>query len=155
MKEVVILGKGHTRILCPISHSNIWGVNDVFNIVNPEIMPSRIYDLHDNRHLSDNWLRNDKFRGEFINKKNFPLKEILNTFNISYFTNSISYMIAHAIYERYDTISLYGVDMVQELEFIYERPCVDFWLGYAMAKNISIVLPATSSFLKYPLYAFE
>lgn len=51
------------------------------------------------------------------NSIKFPKDEIVSLFGTSYFTNSISWMIAMAIYEGFETIHVYGVDMAQNDEY--------------------------------------
>ncbi|NMD04081.1 MAG: hypothetical protein GYA71_12470, partial [Bacteroidales bacterium] len=58
----------------------------------------------------------------------------------AYFTNSISYMIAYAIYKGYEKIELYGVDMSARDEYINQRGSVMYWIGFARAKGIEVNL---------------
>ena len=68
----------------------------------------------------------------------YPLKRIIKKLGTNYFTNTISYMIAYAIDKNYEKIRLYGIDMTTELEYKWERPCVSFWVGYAMGRGIKV-----------------
>ena len=47
----------------------------------------------------------------------YPLDAIIKELDTDYFTNSISYMVAYAIYLGYEEIHLYGVDMAQDEEY--------------------------------------
>jgi hypothetical protein len=70
--------------------------------------------------------------------------------NRPYHACSMSYMLALAIMMgRYDVIHLYGVDFYSELrhESTYERPSVEFYMGYAAAKGITIDIPKNSRLL--------
>ena len=60
----------------------------------------------------------------------FPKDEIMEIFG-NYFTNSISWMLSLAIAEGFNDIYIYGVDMAQESEYSYERPSVEFFVGWA------------------------
>lgn len=86
----------------------------------------------------------------------YPLDEISMKLNTTYFTNSISYMVAMAIVEGYEEIHLYGVDMAQDEEYSKERPSVEYFIGYAVARGIKVYIPAESDICKVPyLYGFE
>ena len=77
----------------------------------------------------------------------YPLKEMAAKFG-SYFTNSFSYMLALAIHEKVDEIHLYGVDMAREHEHGWERPSIEYFLGWARGAGIKVVIPDTSDMLK-------
>ena len=72
-----------------------------------------------------------------------------------YFTNSISYMIALAIGENYNSIGIYGVDMAAAGEYEAERGSVEYWLGIAQTVGIDVVIPNESELLKAPLYGYH
>jgi len=78
----------------------------------------------------------------------FPRDEIVQKLGYDYFTSSIAYMVTLAIYEGYEEIRLYGIDMASDSEYILERTCLEFWLGYAHAKGIQVVLPEDCPILK-------
>ena len=66
----------------------------------------------------------------------------------NYFTNSVSYMIALALYERFDIIHLYGVDMAVGSEYEKQRPSCEWWLGIAKGLGIELYIPDQSDLLK-------
>lgn len=78
----------------------------------------------------------------------FPREGIVQALGYDYFTSTIAYMIAYAIYQDFKELHLYGVDMAAETEYFQERPCVEFWLGVAHAKGIQIIFPENSPVLK-------
>lgn len=77
----------------------------------------------------------------------YPIKKITARFG-TYLTNSISYMLALAIYERVDEIHLYGIDMAREHEHAWERPSIEYFLGWARGAGITVVIPDSSDLLK-------
>lgn len=84
----------------------------------------------------------------------FPLDEM----PVKYFTNSIAYMIAYAIYKKAKEIEMYGVAMFLREEYSLQRPCIEFWIGCAMAKGIKITVhePTTiECFKDVPLYGYN
>lgn len=89
----------------------------------------------------------------------YPLQKIINTFG-SYFTNSVSYMIALAILQIKEggtqgEIGLFGVDMATKTEYGPQRPSCEFFLGIAAGLGISITIPPEADLLKTRfLYGF-
>lgn len=85
----------------------------------------------------------------------FPKETIMDTFG-KYFTNSISWMIALAIYEGFETIYIFGVDMAQDGEYAFERPSVELFTGWARGRGINVVIPEKSDLEKTMwLYPFD
>lgn len=82
----------------------------------------------------------------------YPLDDIIKTLQTDYFTNSISYMVAYALYEGVDELAVYGVDMAQDEEYAKERPSVEYFIGYARAKGIPVYIPPESDICKVPYY---
>ena len=96
----------------------------------------------------------------------YPLGRMIKRFS-PYFTNSIAYMLALAIDmltplavkanaammngkqpEAIPEIGLYGVDMLLESEYQYQRPCCEYFVGIAMGLGIKVHLPVPSALLK-------
>lgn len=68
----------------------------------------------------------------------YPFKEIMDSYNnnkqVRYFTSSAPYMIALALHEGYEWIGVFGFEMSSSEEYAYQKPCMEFWLGMAMAR---------------------
>lgn len=98
----------------------------------------------------------------------YPKNEILSRF-FGYFNNSISWMIALAMYERVagirnvTDIGLWGVDMAvsdpaqgNNGEYEHQRPSCEFYVGMAAGMGIKMHIPEQSDLLKTSrLYGFE
>jgi hypothetical protein len=83
------------------------------------------------------------------------LEEVLGTFR-RYFTNSISQMVALAIIRGYQEIALFGVHLATNSEHAFERPNLEYFLGQAEARGISLWLPDEANLLKSNyLYGYE
>lgn len=114
------------------------------------------------------FLRDDP-PADFKNGHRYPLGKIQQHFaNLAgrnYLTNTVSLMVALAIYEhdhgeKVSDIGLWGVDMAQHAlkgaghvgwftsEYARQRPSVEYWLGVAEGKGIRVTLPAQSDILK-------
>lgn len=98
----------------------------------------------------------------------FPLTEMLAFFEkrgltgARYFTNSISYMIAYALFEgavtgnQWMEIAIYGVDMAVGDEYIAQRPSCEYWIGIAEGMGVKVTIPNASDLCKTTfLYAWE
>lgn len=77
---------------------------------------------------------------EYIDRDNYPLQEIIKKFNTDYFSNTVDYAIALALYEGFNDIHLYGVNMISGGEYAYQKPGVDFWCGYAKGMGVSVTV---------------
>lgn len=85
----------------------------------------------------------------------YPKDEIVAAFG-NYFTSSIAWMLALAIYEGATEIGLWGVDMVGDCEYAYQRACCEYFLGIARGKGITVTITPHSPLLRAErMYAFE
>ena len=90
-----------------------------------------------------------------IHKKLMSNVEVGEEKNKKYFTSTMSFMIALAIYEGFERIEIYGVELGDEAEYIHQKACVEFWLGQACARGIDLYFPEYCKLLDAPLYAYE
>ena len=77
----------------------------------------------------------------------YPTEEITKKYR-NYLTNTVSWMIAHAIEEGAETIGVWGVDMAASSEYGQQRPSCEYFLGLAEGRGIEIVLPPESDLLR-------
>ena len=166
----------------------IWPLNQLY-MAWPRILPenrmperrnvTRWFQIH-HRHSYDQTVSRDHSHHEWLGKQTdfpiymqkkepdipasvtFPVQGIIDFFKRRYFTNSISWMVALAIYEAVTMkipdakIAMMGVDMAQDSEFAFERPSVEWMLGWAEGAGIQFILPQKSDILKTIwLYPFE
>ena len=78
------------------------------------------------------------------NIKRYPLDEAIELVPGMYFTSTIAYVIAYAILQKVDRIRLYGFEIwsgSDSNEYQKQRPCVNFWLAYAMGRGIKVEAP--------------
>ena len=76
-----------------------------------------------------------------------PIDELI-AIGADYFTSSIAYMIAIALRDGFTTIHLYGIDLVVNEEWGYQKPCAEYWLGLAQGKGVDIGVHRNSALLK-------
>lgn len=78
----------------------------------------------------------------------YPLWSVVSMTG-DYFGSSIAYMLALAIYEEADEIGLWGVDLHAEDGYDHQRPNLEYLLGFAAGRNITITIPEGSSLMKH------
>ena len=149
-----------------------WGMNDLHSVKDAaEKSWTRWYQLHDiDEHHPKNaaehigWLNAQDFEvvmfdrhvdERVTNAVSYPQVEITDQFG-SYFTNSVSWMIADAIAQGFEKISVWGVDMAQDSEYGHQRPSCEYFLGVAQGLGIEVEIAPTSDLLASPfLYGAE
>lgn len=160
VRKVAIVGFTHSRNEAPYGDPEweLWGINNLHKIVDASKF-QRWYDLHDAESIkSDNehdaWLRTANIpvytwdpRPEWPSAVAFPKAEITGMFG-RYFTNSVSWMLAHAIAERVTHISVFGIDMATGGEYASQRPSCEYFIGLAIGLGIEVQIPDTSDLLK-------
>jgi len=95
---------------------------------------------------------------EIANCYEYPWQLVFETFNDYYFASGPAYAIAFAIlcqeeYKKqsgkYGTLRLYGLDFNYPGKTEYEagRCCVEYWIGRAKDRGISLLLPTVTSLM--------
>lgn len=171
VKKVAIVGTAMTHMDAPYSDPSweLWGLNDHWNN-----MPRATrwfeanYDAASVAKVSHkpeitrlDWLKKcpipvymEEHYPDVPMSVRYPFDEIndwiseIDPNGRNYFTNSVSFMIALAIYEGFDVIHLYGVDMAVGSEYEKQRPSCEFWLGLAKGRGIKLFIPDQSDLLK-------
>lgn len=69
-----------------------------------------------------------------------------------YITSSIAFEIALAIHEGFETIMLAGVSLNTASEYAWQRPGVEFLLGLAAGRGITVINPDVEPLLSGTLY---
>lgn len=68
----------------------------------------------------------------------FPTGDIIQRFRTSYFMNTISYMMAYALFKGYDPLYLYGIDQGPQWYFQMGKPHIMLWLGIALEMGVTV-----------------
>lgn len=147
-KKVAILGKLSTRYDAPFSDKeyDIWSVNRRPN-ESPLPRCDKWFDLHFVPFTA----------GQDFTRDNFPFEEIDNMLGGHYFNNSISYVIAYAVYMGYKEIVLYGMNFSTVAEQnLKQYENVRELIFFAKGKGIKVTAPSDEIMLKqYPEYTQE
>jgi len=173
-KKVVIIGtssttRGQAGRFFGDPEFEVWGLNGLY-IVFPEVLEYATgwFQIHqDDDALSSDYKafamldRYDfpvymvKKRDEYKNSVAYPRDEVVAEFG-TYFNNTISWILAFAMYKGFEEIHLYGVDMAVDVEYGHQRPSCEYFLGIATGRGIKMILPRGSDLLRAGrLYGFE
>lgn len=94
--------------------------------------------------------------------REYPLEEVTQALGgRHYYTSTIAYMIAHAIYEGVDEITLHRLLVSQaSAEYMTQKSCLDYWCGVAIGKGIKLRISEDSDLCRpvpweSPLYGYE
>ena len=159
MSEVHIIAKGSGNEDAP-EDGETWGVNDI--ILRRDQL-SMCFHMHEM-----DWIRRKewsalkliiekakKFSISIMTTKvydwiptsiSFPIDDIVDKFGACYFGSSIDLMISYAMYQGiygiserdFDTINLFGVNMVLSNEYKQQKPSLEFWIGMAMGLGYKV-----------------
>lgn len=75
--------------------------------------------------------------------------------SLKYYTSTFAYMMALALFEKFQRIEIYGFEMAAGDEFAPQKACAEFWIGYALGVGVEIYLPPKSQLIWGPLYGFQ
>ena len=106
--------------------------------------------------------------GHFPTAMRYPVERLIQKHGIDYFTSTVSFMVAWAIdcidrkvaetgdaYSNY-TIGVFGIDLIVGTEYEVQKACVEYWLGIAEGRGITLALPPQSALLKQAYrYGYE
>lgn len=181
---VCIVGCSDSKDLAPFTSSSyeFWGVNNLYHSLPPDkVRWDRWFEIHEISFDGSNYKRRGdyQFRGQKVNDYLkglsrlpcpvymqqkwavipnsiiYPIDKIKKNYG-TYFTNTISYMLALAIDEGFEKIAVYGVDMAVGSEYSYQRSSCEEMIGIAKGKGIEIEIPDEADLLKTRfMYAFD
>ena len=83
----------------------------------------------------------------YIDLSNYPRNEIIKKFGTDYFSSTVDYAIALALYRGYDDIHLYGVTL-SIADYSRLKCGCDFWCGYAKGLGAKVTVHGESSVMK-------
>jgi hypothetical protein len=166
--KVAILGFAKSsRDLAPFNDPSwsIWGCNGTWAIA-PRL--DRLFDLHapwihefEMRRPAGHVAWMQQFSGpiylidaraDIPTSRAYPLAEVVQHLGRPYLTSSISMMLALAIMEGATEIGLYGIEMQTASEYADQRPGLEYLLGRAEERGITITLPDGCNILSGSVY---
>lgn len=86
------------------------------------------------------------------NSVEYPMEQVRKTFGATcygtaYLESSIAYMMALAILEGASRIGIWGCDLATGGEYAYQRPNMEYLIGFARGKGILVYVPPQNALL--------
>lgn len=73
-----------------------------------------------------------------------------------YFCSSISYMLAMAMWRGYKEVHIYGVNLIDDEEYVHQRPNLEYLIGLARGRGMRVFIPEGSALLRSPrIYGYD
>ena len=91
----------------------------------------------------------------------YPIQEVsINAFSgfrrgeskVKYFTSTLAYMMGIALLEGFERIEIYGFELSDDIEYVKQKACAEFWIGLAMGRGVEVYTPTNSQILYSALY---
>lgn len=161
-KKVAIVGFAETtRMEAPFNDPTfeIWGLNELYLAI-PRA--DRWFEIHAENNIKNSfrdarhweWLKGcqipvymTKKYKEIKSCKVYPIKLMIRLFG-PIFSSSIAEMMAMAIYEGFNEIHLYGVDMAMNKEYGAQKSGCEYFIGLAVGLGIKTYIPVNSDLMK-------
>ena len=86
---------------------------------------------------------------QIYTQANYPFDAVAKTIGQPYWNSSIAYAMALAIHEGAQEIAIYGVDMDGTDEFGYQKANMEYLIGVARGRGISVYIPPQSALCKF------
>jgi hypothetical protein len=162
LKTVTLLGMAISRNLCPFT-GEVWGVNNGYRQAKAQgghldklfLAHGQVIDGAGDENFNWNEINATGIQvigthivPELKNYSPYPYEQIVKEFGTDYFSDTICYMLAYAIYRGYDRIYMYGVDMMTTGEYWEEKGGVEYWIGFARGKGIEVITQKESELMK-------
>lgn len=160
--KIAIVGFADTtRLQAPFIDPTyeIWGLNELYMVI-PRA--DRWFEIHAENNIKHSfrdpkhfeWLKKckipvymPKMYKEIPTCKVYPIDLMKRMFG-PIFSSSIAEMMALAIYEGFQHIGLYGVDMALGKEFGAQKSGCEYFIGLAIGLGIEVYLPQESDLMK-------
>lgn len=152
--EVIIIGKGKGWEDAP-EDGNTWGVNDLCSRRDVKV----IFEMH--KEGNEGNAKEMEISKAYAIKHNIPFIALevwdnipssvrypIEEMHTEYFNNSLSYMVAYAVYKGATKIDLYGCAIMTGGEYLHQKPNLEYWIGYARGSGAEVIIHEPSTLLK-------
>lgn len=69
----------------------------------------------------------------------YPLSRIKERYDILYFKSTIAFMLAYAALQNPTEVHLYGINQAGHIEYLWERPAVEYWIGVLIGQGVKVI----------------
>jgi hypothetical protein len=151
-KAVNIIGKGKTWVDAP-REGEAWGITQLY-LRRPV---SLVIDM--NRYDDGRWGPQEKAEADkvlamcalngvpYIGLHNYPIDEVMARYETDYFSSTVDYAIALALFRGYDELHLYGITM-SIADYSKLKCGCDFWCGYAKGLGAKVIVHGETTVMK-------
>ena len=172
-KDVALVAMGQSQIdfhlsqVHSVSFDEVWAVNAMIGVL-PRIdrafildPMSRFFDTEDAGSMTSmmrNYLPQADYpiyTCELDNRvpyaEEFPLAPLVADLGCSYFNNTVAYAIAFALWNKVNSLTVFGVDFTYKTNMHYAesgKACCEFWLAKCMENDIEISVAPRSNLLE-------
>lgn len=170
VKKVVLTGLLQLHDADTVDGAEVWGVNTAFQkhrnlsrvyfFDGLEYMPDDFSDCLNALPLDTRIISTVHHDG-IPRSEPYPLDAVSEHFGCRYWTCSLSYLVAQAIYEGFAEIHCLNMYHSKDsLEYVQHKPCMEYWIGMAIGRGIKVTIPASSMLGKpfpweSPIYGYE
>lgn len=169
-KTAIILGGGakpklFKQTLSKNPKAEVWGVNmqfgwrdwvrhdRMFNIHRYQLLrqygwPTEEFALWAYDHPNARVIVADRWPGKMMARAEiFPRKRLQAFPRGDYHVNSLDWLIAYALLEKFTTVVLHGWSLEREgvMEQVSSPKCAEYWAGYATGRGMKVVVAADSA----------
>lgn len=143
-KTVTLVGRGPSWKECLFNTEELWGTESC--LITDGLKDkkyTKVFSFDDNDIAKQCALIAKERHIPFVSSHEyatepFPMIEIAREFGSSYFMPTISFMIAYALYLKYDCLSIFGIDQGLRWDYQAGKPHVTFWLGVATGRKVNL-----------------
>jgi hypothetical protein len=149
---VNIIGKGKSWVDAPTEGEN-WGITQL--ILRRPVSLVIDMNVYDDGRWGDQE-RKDAIKSKglcvernipYIDLATYPIKEVIERFETDYFSSTVDYAIALALFRGYKEINLYGITL-GIADYSKLKCGCDFWCGYAKGLGAKIKVHGESTVMK-------
>ena len=178
MRQIAILGRGPTWRTAPFHDPSVevWVTSQALMY---DVLPrvDRAYEIHHRTLLEhcveapdymDRWrayngpavVYVDPSTLDMPNAAEYPQAGVMAQFG-EWFTSSFAWMLAHALYEHthgqpIDVIHVYGIQLLDNSEYLEQLPCAAYFIGLARGMGIRVEIASAARLCKAArLYGFD
>lgn len=156
MKIAIVGGSPTTKDLAPYDDPE-WQIWGMMNRYTGYERADLLFEVHAESHFSpEEWqqyqtlygaqMKHLEDQGKLVSPENYPYDDALELRSGRWcLQGAVSYMLAYAILQGVDEISLYGVDLTDNHEYVTQRPFVEGWIAFAEATGIKVTWPPQSA----------
>ncbi len=148
-----IIGKGNTWVDAPMEEFS-WGITQIYLrrpvnlVIDMNIYDDLRWGLKEKDDAERTRLKCLQNGIPYIDLKNYPIQEMIEKFDTDYFSSTVDYAIALALYQGYRDLHLYGITLFGDSDYYRLKCGCDFWCGYGKGLGANITVHGNSRVMR-------